>query len=88
MRLDKFIAKYIDTNSVVRLWSENKGEKVRVENKVRMAHELQKDAYASNVEVVHVTDIIVLGDSHPEAVNIVIRKAFKPSVVGLAKHSY
>jgi hypothetical protein len=78
MILAEFSAQFIESNSLIRLWYKIKGGHEMVKPGVSMEWKIEKGEghygeYA-NHEVLGVTDIVVHGTPHPEAINIVIKR--------------
>ena len=73
MTLKRFIKKFVEPNSCIRLWkkTEEGHECIYPINKTFMEHELLQGTYSSN-HVIGVTDILV--NNHcSEAINIVVK---------------
>lgn len=83
MKLGKFIKKYINRNSLIRLYYIDYGElKLLLDTKsgVCMEWEVVDDKGKHNpyydMKILHIKDIMSL-DNHPEAINIVVEKRSK-----------
>ena len=80
LKLKQFIDKYVERNSLVRLWykgientaTSHWGYQLVEPKFLLMAWEIRKTKYANN-RVIELKDILVL-DNYKEAVNIVIEK--------------
>ena len=74
MKLKDFITKFIEPNTLIRLWYQiEDGHKGVDEDNVKLEHEVKKSKYAE-CKVVYITDIFI-GGLHSEAVSIVIEEA-------------
>lgn len=73
MKLKEFIEKFVEKNTLIRLWYKIKGGHKQIDGETpTMEWALVKGKY-KNREVVGVTDILVLHSQYAEAVNIVIK---------------
>jgi len=74
MKLKEFIEKFVEKNTLVRLWyKEKSGHRQVIESdKPKMEWDLARGEFKDR-EVIGVTDILVTGH-YSEAVNIVIKK--------------
>jgi len=74
MKLKKFIKKFIEPNTLIRLWYKIKdGHEQVFDNKVQMEWEVALGYYAKH-EIIGITDILMIDGICVEAVNIVIEK--------------
>lgn len=69
MELKEFISKFVEPNTLIRLWTKVDSGHNQLENP-QMEWKLVKGEYANYI-VIGVTDILVSGN-YPEAVNIVV----------------
>lgn len=72
MKVKNFVNKYIQPNSLIRLWWNNK-EEVVANDKPFMDWQLVKSKYKDK-NVIGVTDIYYVGSSYAEAINLVIEQ--------------
>ena len=75
MKLKNFIEKYVEANTLIRLWYKGINSthiEVIPNDRPLMEHELVRSIY-KNYKVVGVTDILYHGSNYVEAVNIVIK---------------
>lgn len=75
MKLKKFIKKFVEPNTLIRLQYKIVGghEEVIGNDNPKMEHELIKSEFA-NKKVIGVTDILFIKSNYVEAVNIVIER--------------
>jgi hypothetical protein len=73
MKLKKFVSKYVESNTIIRLWYPILGGHEQVNDDLYMEWNLIKGEFANNI-VKGVKDIVVLNTPYPEAVNIVIER--------------
>ena len=71
MKLKKFIKKFVEPNTLIRLQYKIVGGHREVLSNPLMEHELLKSEFA-NRRVIGVTDIVIINSHYPEAVNITI----------------
>ncbi len=75
MKVKEFISKFVEYNTLIRLWYKTKGGHTEVikGDKPMMEHQLVNSDYADK-EVVGVTDILYQHSHYAEAVNLVIER--------------
>ena len=73
MKIKEFIPKFVEHNTLIRLWYKIKGghEEVIKGDKPMMEHQLVNSEYA-NKKIIGVTDILYKNSHYVEAVNLVI----------------
>jgi hypothetical protein len=75
MKLKDFIEKFVEPNTLIRLWYKiGEGHEQINDGKSEMEWKLLKKSTFLDNEVIGVTDIILLGSNDSEAVNIVIKR--------------